>query len=43
MVKPVVIYDSHAWTGEEDYVEVEALTVVIVLGGLAMPIAALLM
>jgi hypothetical protein len=42
MAKPVVTYDSHAWTGDEDYVEVEALPVVLFLGGLAMLIAAML-
>jgi hypothetical protein len=35
-------FDSHAWTGEKDYVEVEALPVAIILGGLAMLIIALL-
>lgn len=41
MLKSRKSYDSHAWTGEEDYVEVEAMPIVIVLGGLAMLIIAL--
>jgi hypothetical protein len=29
-------YDAHTWTGEDDFVEIEILPVVMISGGLAM-------
>jgi len=39
---PVSI-DSHIWTGEEDYVEVEILSVALALGALAFLLIGLLL
>jgi hypothetical protein len=42
IMKPTETYDSHAWTGEEDYVEVGAIPATIFLGGLAMLLVGIL-
>ena len=42
MNRPSEMYDSHAWTGEEDYVEVEAIPATLLFGGLAMLLVGLL-
>lgn len=36
MTKPILVIDSHEWTGEDDYVEVEIIPAAIGLLGLAM-------
>lgn len=42
MTKISNVYDSHAWTGEEDYVEVEVLSFVILFGSVAMLLAGMM-